>query len=346
MENYLSIIPNLVSGFEIKRGSAVLLNFWGENRDLVVLDKFAIEIAKVGGIPIRWQQSRELMKTYFMEVSQEYLDFPDVYVKVFKLADVVIDIFMYSPTPQKEFPQEKLLLYSNYIRKMFGALIDGKAQFIQVRVPTEENAASIGIDFEIFKEEMYSALNIDFQKLKEKTTNLVRKLDNKNRINVFTGDNYVLSFNVENRKWHKDDGTGDIPCGEIYIAPVEESAEGKILIPQVMFEGEKLFKVLLEFKEGKLVNCSSKKLFEHIKQLSGDSNKFAEFGIGLNENIRKLTGYALFDEKCAGTAHIAIGMNELFGGKNSSQFHMDFIFIPVRIEVDGKSLMEGSKLVL
>jgi leucyl aminopeptidase (aminopeptidase T) len=85
---------------------------------------------------------------------------------------------------------------------------------------------------------------------------------------------------------------------------------------------------------------------EFIEQFPGDKDIIAEFGIGLNENIKELIGCTIIDEKCAGTAHIAIGMNDMFGGKNSSQLHLDFIFKPVKIEVDGELLMEGSKILL
>lgn len=344
--NFTEVIPNMVSGFEIKKGAIVLLNFWGENKDLDVLDKFTLEVAKTGGVPIRWQHSRDLIKNYFTEVSEENLDFPDKYFEVFKLADVVIDIFMYSPAPHKDFPKEKFPFYGAYMRKLFGALTEGKEVFIQVRIPTEENAMAEGIDYEVYKEAMYNALNINFKELKEECTSLVSKLEGKDKVTIYSEGGKVLSFKLGNRKWYKDDGTGDIPCGEIYIAPVEESAEGEILIPQVNLEGKNLSNVLLEFKKGKLINCSSKELLEFIMQFPGDKDVIAEFGIGLNQNVKELIGYSVIDEKCKGTAHIAIGMNDMFGGKNSSKLHMDFIFSPVKIEVDGKLLMKGSKIVL
>lgn len=344
--NFAEIIPNMVSGFEIKVGSIVLLNFWGENEDLAILDKFALEIAKVGGVPIRWQQSRKLIESYFREVSPEYLDFPDKYFEIFKLANVVIDIFMYGPAPHKDFPQDKLPLYGAYMRKLFGALTEGKDLFIQVRVPTEENSMAEGIDYEIYKEAMYNALNIDFKKLKEECASLINKLKYKNKVTIYSENNRVLTFNLEDRPWHKDDGTGDIPCGEVFIAPVEESAEGEILIPQIIFQKRRLTNVLLEFKAGKLISCSPKELMEFINQFPGDKDMIAEFGIGLNENITELIGCAVIDEKCKGTAHIAIGMNDMFGGKNSSQLHMDFIFTPIKIELDGEILMDGSQIIL
>ncbi len=344
--NFTDVIPNIVGGFEIKKGSLVLLNFWGENSDLAILDKFTLEIAKAGAVPIRWQQSRELIREYYTEVAPEYLEFPDKYFEIFKLADAVIDIFMYSPAPHRDFPKDKFSFYGKYMRKLFGSLTEGKELFIQVRVPTEENAMEEGIDYKIYKTSMYNALSIDFKKLKEDCTELVDKLCDKNKVTIYTAGNRVLSFNLEDRQWHKDDGTGDIPCGEVYIAPIEESAEGEILIPQVILEGEKFTSVLLEFKAGKLVNCSTKKVMEYIKEFPGDNDILAEFGIGLNENIQELIGCPAIDEKCKGTAHIAIGMNDMFGGKNSSQLHMDFIFTPVKIEVDGKLLMSGSHIVI
>ena len=342
---FINLIPNMVNAFEIKKGSVVLLNFWGENCDLEILDKFTIEIAKNGGIPVRWQNSRELIKLYYEEVDDEHLKFQDKYFQIFKLADVVIDIFMHGIAPHKDFPKDKFPIYAANMRKLFNALTEEKDLFIQVRVPTEENAKDEDMDYIVYEEAICNALSIDFNKLKEECTKIINKLSYKNNITIYTENNNILTFNLENRKWHKDDGTGDIPCGEIYIAPVEESANGSILITKIILQGKTFLNVLLEFKRGKLVNCSLKDLVDFIKEFKGDSNIIAEFGIGLNENVKELVGCAVIDEKSRGTAHIAIGMNNMFGGNNSSRLHMDFIFVPEKIEVDGELLMKGSKLL-
>ena len=344
--NFTDFIPNIVRGLEIKKNWVVLLNFWGENNDLAVLDMFALEVAKAGGIPVRWQQSRELYMAYFREVPEENIGFLDKYFDIFKMADAVVDIFMYGPAPHGDFPKDKFPLYGAYMRKLFGALTEGKDLVVQVRIPTEENAADEDIDYEVYKEAMCSALNIDITKLKEECTSLVNKLEGKNRIDIYSENNRVLTFNLEKRQWHKDDGTGDIPPGEVYIAPIEESAEGEILVQEVMLEGEKLSNIVLEFKAGKLVKCTSQELMDFIKGFPGDGDMIAEFGIGLNENVKKLTGCALIDEKAKGTAHIAVGMNNLFGGKNVSPLHMDFVFTPVKIEADEVLLMDSTKIVL
>lgn len=342
--NFIDVIPKVVKGLEIKKDWLVLLNFWGENSDLDILDRFALEVVKAGGTPIRWQQSRELSKAYFTET--ENLSFPEKYFEIFKLADAVVDIFMYGPAPHEDFPKEKLPLYGAYMRNMFGALMEGKELFVQVRIPTEENAISEGVDYEVYKHAMYNALSIDFDMLKRQCSELVSKLTGKKQVVIHTGHNKRLTFDLGDRQWHKDDGTGDIPCGEVYIAPIEESAEGEIRIPEILLEGQKLSDVLLEFKAGKLVNCSSAELLDFIGQFPGNNDVIAEFGIGLNENVKELIGCTVIDEKCKGTAHIAIGMNSMFGGKNNAKLHMDFIFTPAKIELDGGLLMEGPNLVL
>lgn len=342
---YLKFIPSIVKGFEIPENSKVLLHFWGENSNLDILDRFAVEILKNKSIPVKWQESREFYRDYFSEAVDEKADYPEIYSDIFSKMDAVVDIFMYGPSPHREFPQNKMSLYRQYIRNMFNALSSNKKIFIQVQVPTIENAADNNMDFEVYKNSMYEALSMDIDKLKKRTTILLAELKKVNKIEIYTGDD-VLEFNLGERKWHKDDGKGDVPCGEVYIAPVEESANGTIHIKDIYLDGVNIHNVKMEFESGKLVNCTAPEIMELISHFKGDSDKIAEFGLGLNEKVKRLTGCSLIDEKCYGTAHIAIGMNNLFGGKNQAGIHIDFVFKPSRIYGDGKLIMEEDQLMI
>ncbi|EYE87215.1 hypothetical protein Q428_14550 [Fervidicella metallireducens AeB] len=344
--NFVELIPNIVKGIDVKKGSVVLIQFWGENGDLNVLDKFAIEIAKKGGVPLKWQYSREFFKNYFSEVADENLDFPDKYFEIFNVADMVIDLCMYiPPSPHKDFPREKIPFYRNYMMKLFGSIRD-KECFIQIKVPTIENAEAAGIEFNLYEEAVLEAMGIDYDNLKESCSCLIEKLYGKNIVEIYTGENSKLTFELGNREWHKDDGNGDIPCGEIYIAPIEESAQGEIIIPNIYLQGKVYENVIMKFIDGKLADCSEAEVLEHIKSYPGDCDVIGEFGVGLNENVRKLIGYTALDEKCIGTAHIAVGMNDMFGGKNSTPLHMDFVFTPSKILIDNTVIMENSNIVI
>ena len=343
---FIDIVPNIVKGLEINDGVTVILNFWGENKDLNILDEFTIEIAKAGAIPIKFQQSREFIKRCFEDVSLEHLIFDDKKFEVIKNAEVVIDIFTYGIAPHKGFPKDKIGLYKEYMRKLFSVMSYEKDIFVQIRIPTEENAVDEGIDYELYKKLMYQALTVDCKELKEECTRIVTMLGGKEEITIYTGDNNILKLNINNRKWNKDDGRGDIPYGEVYIAPVENMVNGKIIIPEVVLEDITLSDVLLEFENGKLISCSEDSLIGFIKHFPGDSDVIAEFGIGLNDKIKEFVGCSLIDEKRKGTAHIAIGMNNIFGGNNESPLHMDFIFIPEKIEIDNEIIMEKDNLLI
>lgn len=341
---FINVIPNVVKGFSLPKGSTVLLHFWGENEDLEILDKFQLEIIKEGSVPIRWQESRNLLKDIFNEAITKDSSFPNQYEEIFNMADVVVDIFMHGPSPHDEFPKDKISYYVRYIKNLFSILSKNKKLFIQVRVPTEENARVNDLEFNVYKESMLEALCVDIDKMKASCIRVTGKLYNKNKYTIDTFGDNRLSFSTKGREWYKDDGNGDIPCGEVYIAPVEESVDGTIMIPKVRIDGKLFENVLLKFKEGKLIDCSLQKLMDIIKSYGDKADVFGEFGIGLNDNIKSLIGCSELDEKMLGTVHIAIGMNSEFGGKNESRFHYDFIVKPLKITADDEIIMEGNQL--
>ncbi len=76
-------------------------------------------------------------------------------------------------------------------------------------------------------------------------------------------------------------------------------------------------------------------LAELLAASSGDKDRIAELGIGLNPGIRELTGDIQLDEKLGGSVHIAIGMNHRFGGANHSNLHLDMIILQPSLRLDG-----------
>lgn len=335
---FIDMIPNIVKGFGIKPKDIVLLNFWGEIEDFNILNKFSLEISKGGGIPIPWQESRRYMKDYFTEVSEEHLVFPEEYFNIFGAIDVVVDIFTYTILPSHDFPMDKRNSYKEYLASLFKALSSNSKKFIQVRIPTEEISISEDVEYNLFKESLNKAFDVDYHIMGKNADVLIEKMGTASRIAVFSGDSSMLTFSIEGRKWYKDLGDGDVPCGEIYIAPVEESAEGDVFIQQFYLEGKLFNDVLLHFSRGKLIECSEDEIIEFIREFPGDCDIIGEFGIGVNYKIERVIGYAVHDEKIKGTVHIAVGMNEMFGGKNKSPLHLDFIFKPHKILADGKEV--------
>jgi leucyl aminopeptidase (aminopeptidase T) len=121
---------------------------------------------------------------------------------------------------------------------------------------------------------------------------------------------------------------GNLPAGEGYIAPVEESAEGL-----VVFDGS------LD-ADGEAGHW----LLDTLDAGGAGGRLVAELGIGTNP-AAGLSGSILEDEKVIGTAHLAFGSNVSFGGVNDSAVHIDGMLLEPTVELDGRRLMTDGELL-
>lgn len=131
---------------------------------------------------------------------------------------------------------------------------------------------------------------------------------------------------------HGDFGMNN-PDGEVFVAPIENSANGIYRSSEAILPGQGLVKDLeLEFTEGRVVGWSGpeetvQKFDAYLRSIGGLRDEFltiAEFGIGVNQRA-EFTGDILVDEKLPKTVHVAIGGNHFFGGKTVMSHHVDFI---------------------
>jgi len=158
---------------------------------------------------------------------------------------------------------------------------------------------------------------------------IVDHLNSKNSVRYVNELGTDIRFSTEGRTWINSDGQTNMPSGEVYTSPVEDSVNGVIHFnfPSV-YMGTEVRDVRLEVKEGEVVNWSAKngqEVLDQVFKIPG-ANRFGEAAIGTNYGIQKITKNILFDEKMGGTVHMAIGQSYLqAGGKNTSSVHWDMI---------------------
>ncbi|WIV11830.1 aminopeptidase [Proteiniborus sp. MB09-C3] len=324
--DFIDVISNICEGFPFEKGDFVLLNFWGDNEDLEVLDLISENLSRKGIIPFKHHCSRNFFEKVVLNLIRNEENISSGYFEVLSSFKNAVDIFMYPPSFPEGILEEDIPMFKKSLAGLFKALTDNKEYYIQLNMPTEINADNAGIEYSLYKDILCNALSVDFKELKKVCKDKIEALKGKKSIEIVTGKEYSLKLDISNRQWHADDGCGDFPPGEIYIAPIEGNSHGKLLIPQIIFRGQNYENVHMTFKDGSLVKCSSEQLENFLLSLPDNHRILCEFGIGLNPKIKDLTGHSLFDEKALGTYHIALGMNNLFGGKNECPFHMDFVF--------------------
>lgn len=160
-----------------------------------------------------------------------------------------------------------------------------------------------------------------------------------------------LTLRVKGRTWSNSDGKRNMPSGEVFTGPLEDSAEGYITytVPAV-YNGQMVRGARLVFKGGQVVEATAEEGEEVLKAaLATDegAKRLGEIGIGTNFGIQRSTGNILFDEKIGGTVHLALGRSyPETGGTNHSGIHWDLITDlrqGGRLTLDGEVFQENGQ---
>jgi leucyl aminopeptidase (aminopeptidase T) len=142
---------------------------------------------------------------------------------------------------------------------------------------------------------------------------------------------------------------GNLPCGEAFIAPLEGTAEGTLVVDgSIAGVGLLDTPTSLTVREGHLTDVTGaegERLMELLREHGGDGTNVAELGIGTNEEAL-LTGNILEDEKILGTCHVAFGASAAIGGTVQVPVHLDCVVLEPTVEVDGETIVSGGDLLL
>jgi aminopeptidase len=157
-----------------------------------------------------------------------------------------------------------------------------------------------------------------------------------------------LELSVEGRNWLNCYGLADLPDGEVFTAPVEDSANGTV---KFSFPARKASGIQLTFKDGEVVSAKADSGDDYLQETlrTPGARRLGEIGIGTNFNITDPIGQILFDEKIGGTVHLALGSAyPASGGKNQSPLHWDLI-TDLRnggeLLGDGQLILKGGQFV-
>lgn len=197
----------------------------------------------------------------------------------------------------------------------------------------------------ITEEMMLNSVNVDFGGMKTTADKLIETLTNAVQLHITTNAGTDILLGIAGRKFIGDieinlGKMGNIPCGEIYCAPLETEANGIIVFDASIGDIGLLKQPLKVYlTDGRITKFESndKELEKRIAELTDvddEARVIGELGIGVNPGAR-ITGNMLEDEKSLGTSHIAFGNNADFvgGGKNNSKIHRDYLFYRPTIEI-------------
>lgn len=202
---------------------------------------------------------------------------------------------------------------------------------------------------------MKRTLNANYQKIAERSRKLADRLCGAKTARVTSPAGTEITMSIQGRKVEPDTGLihnsgnfSNLPAGEVYLAPVEGTAEGTIVVDGSMAGIGKLKKAIKMRVSGGFVReisggAQAKKLKQILDSAGELAYNVAELGIGTNDKA-KLVGSVLEDEKVLGTVHMALGDNMSMGGRISVRSHLDGIILKPTLMVDGVILMKEGVL--
>jgi aminopeptidase len=192
-----------------------------------------------------------------------------------------------------------------------------------------------------------------WERTSAETKRLAQWIEGREEVRI-TAPGTELRLGIAGRKFIPCAGEHNMPDGEFFTGPIEDSAEGEVSfhLPAVI-GGREVSGVRLRFEAGKVVDASAEKGEDYlVKMLDTDpgSRRLGELGIGTNYGIDRGTREVLLDEKIGGTVHLAVGRSyPESGGTNESAVHTDLVCdlrLGGRLEVDGELLQEDGRFAV
>jgi len=225
----------------------------------------------------------------------------------------------------------------------------GVFKWVTTLFPTDGYAQDAEMSFEQYSDFVFRAVHANeedpiayWKKVEADQQAAVDFMVGKNQA-ILRGPNVDLTLSVKGRTFLNSCGTHNMPDGEIFTGPVENSVNGwvKFTYPAI-YQGVAVEGAELTFSDGKVTQARADKNQDFLlKMLESDtgSRYLGEFAIGTNFEIDKFTGQILFDEKIGGSFHMALGAGyPETGAKNKSAIHWDMI---CDMRKDSEILVDG-----
>ena len=269
----------------------------------------------------------------------------------------------YNLAEDKSIPANKLKQRGEATKEInqlyFDRTADGSLDRCLCEYPTHAAAQNAGMSLEEYRKFVFEACRLfddspihSWRQVRKEQQKYTDYLNQSEEIH-YLGPNIDIRFSCMGRIWINSDGRANMPSGEVFTAPVEDSVEGTVHFSYpAIYRGQEVSGISLRFEKGLIVDWTAEKgqsVLDEVFDIPG-ARRLGEAAIGTNYQITRMTRNILFDEKIGGTIHLAIGQAyKQNKGKNNSAVHWDMITDMTndsQITADGKTIYENGYFIL
>lgn len=314
------------------------------------------EVLTAGAHPVLRLSLPGLAPIFYKYAKEHHIkNFPDIFDYTVKHAQYYIGIDTDTNTREMTNVDPKMMADRQKVTRSITNYICNEKDKIRratVGYPCQALAQDAEMSLTDYEDFVFGAMIQDWDKLGIRIKSILKTFRKGKHVHLL-GKNVDLEFDIHG-ELAQDDLEGDnIPCGEVFMAPVRETLQGHIKFDYPAIEaGREVSDIELDFKDGKVVKYNASKNKAFLKEmLETDDNScyVGEFGIGCNPKINRFTKNLLFDEKIGGTIHLALGMAYTDnGGGNDSAIHWDIVKDMKKAEIilDGKVIQKNGRWLI
>jgi len=327
---YAKLAGLLVSySIELKKNDRILLEM------IDVPDEFAIQlmraVRKIGAIPLIETRHTRISREVQRQTNSQHAALVRK-VELFRMKQVQAYIAVRgsdNASESSDVPSDLMALYSKAIRPVLDQRVN-KTRWCVLRWPSPSMAQAAGMSTEAFENFYFDVCTMNYPKMARAMIPLQKRMNQADRVHL-KSPGTDLHFSIKGIGALLADGKRNIPDGEVFTAPVKNSAQGVLQYnTPTLYAGTKFENVRLEFKDGKIIKATannSRRLNEILDTDPG-ARYIGEFSLGFNPYILEPMCDILFDEKIAGSLHFTPGQAyETADNGNRSAVHWDLVLI-------------------
>jgi len=324
----------------VQPGDTVVVE--GETSGEPLLKAIYAEVLKAGGHPMMMSILPGTNELLYRHASDEQLQHvPEPLKLVMDTYDARIAVIAEENTKElSNVDPAKQVLRAQARRELMQTSMRrtaaGEFRWVVTLFPTNACAQDAEMSLSDYEDFVYGACLPDmddpvgyWQRFSTRQQKIIDWLKGRKRVHV-VGPETDLHLDIEGRPFINCDGRLNMPDGEVFTGPVEDSMEGHVCYSYpAIYQGREVTGVRLWFEKGKVIKASAEKNEEFLlKTLDTDegSRRVGEFAIGTSKGITSFTREILFDEKINGSFHMALGAGyPESGSKNESAIHWDML---------------------
>lgn len=361
-----ALAAKLVKSAAIKEGDIVGIT--GGLKDWQLLEDLTVEVRKAGAFPLTSVGSDQLTRRLTVDVPEQYdSQKPALGLKITEMADAFITLdFAEKDDLLADVPPTRMAARAAAAAPIGDLAVKRNIRQVNLGnglLPTADAARRFGISQSDLTTMYWSGVNTDYDQLQATATAVSAALSTGRSVRITNPNGTDITVDIAGRQVFQSDGVISpedierggaavavyLPAGEVYLAPVAGTAEGKVVADHYFFQGTDIQGLTLIFSKGKLISMTATSGLERLKALydaaGAGKDEFAFIDIGLNPDVKVPAGSTLRTWVPAGMVTIGTGNNMWAGGSNNSAFALSAFLPGSTLEVDGKAIVQSGALV-